>query len=276
MDRIAPGAPTGGARTNMRPAGRWELARHALATDEQRPIDLRPSTATIQGTVPRPGAATVVGTRTPRAGARGARRTRAPAFRVARRILRERLQRPPPCRRRPRAPRAAVPRAEIASVVVRAPEPFGLGTLPLRGDPALDRPPARSRGATRGWRRRDRGGEDLRHPLQGGLSVPKLRPLLRRRHRQHAIHEPAGKPIQRTPPLHGTQSARSGHIDAQLHAGVGRVDRLSAGSGRVAEPPAQLARRHQDRTADAERTDHAGSMNAGIAEPALSVSSPAS
>ena len=150
MDRIAPGAPTGGARTNMRPAGRWELARHALATDEQRPIDLRPSTATIQGTVPRPGAATVVGTRTPRAGARGARRTRAPAFRVARRILRERLQRPPPCRRRPRAPRAAVPRAEIASVVVRAPEPFGLGTLPLRGDPALDRPPARSRPRRRG------------------------------------------------------------------------------------------------------------------------------
>ena len=176
----------------------------------------------------------------------------------------------------PGRPAQRSPGLRSASVVARAPEAFGLRASSLLGDPALDRPPARSRGATRGWRRRDRGGEDLRHPLQGGLSVPKLRPLLRRRHRQHAIHEPAGKPIQRTPPLHGTQSARSGHIDAQLHAGVGRVDRLSAGSGRVAEPPAQLARRHQDRTADAERTDHAGSMNAGIAEPALSVSSPAS
>ena len=48
------------------------------------------------------------------------------------------------------------------------------------------------------WRRRDRDSEDLGHPLQGRLPVPELRPLLRRRHREQAVDEPAGEPIQRT------------------------------------------------------------------------------
>ena len=84
--------------------------------------------------------------------------------------------------------------------------------------------------------------------------------MLRRGHREHAVHEASGQTLQRPRALHRSQGARRGDIEAQLDPRIGGVDRLPAGTRRVAEPPAQLALRDDDRAADAKGAGHAGSM----------------
>ena len=59
-------------------------------------------------------------------------------------------------------------------------------------------------------------------------------------HRQHAVDEPSGEPLQRPRPLVLVERRRAGDVERQLGAAVGGVHRLPARAGRAGEAPRQL------------------------------------
>jgi streptogramin lyase len=78
---------------------------------------------------------------------------------------------------------------------------------------------------------------------------------------QDAVDEPVGQTFHRAGSLHRTERRRPHEIEAQLHPRVGRVDTLTAGSRRPAEPPLQLPLGNDDGAGHAEWTGHRASMN---------------
>ena len=110
-------------------------------------------------------------------------------------------------------------------------------------------------------RRRGGGGATasarmLGEPFSRDLTVAQLRAFLLRAHRQDAVDEARGEAFQRSGPLHGPERRRRPQVQAELGPGVRGVDRLTARTGRAAEPPLELPLGDQDRTGDAERPHH--------------------
>ena len=148
-------------------------------------------------------------------------------------------------------------------LLVRIPcaaQPLGLPAGLLRLDPLVDRRPARLRGAPRLGRRCHRPAQHVGEPLFSGLAVLELAALLRCRDRQAAVLQPGDEPLDGPlPEVLGDARARR-HVEDELHAGVGGVDTLAAGTAGSGELPCELVRGDDDAAADVQGVVHVPRM----------------
>ena len=72
--------------------------------------------------------------------------------------------------------------------------------------------------------------------------------MLGRGHGDHAVDQPLREPVEHAGALHRAERRGPREVEAELHARVGGVHRLTARTGRTAEPPPQLALGDDHRT----------------------------
>ena len=101
-----------------------------------------------------------------------------------------------------------------------------------------------------------RFGEDRGESFEGDLTIAELRTFLLRGDREHAVDESIGQALEGSRSLRQAEGGGRREVEAELHPRVRGVDRLTAGAGGTTEAPAELLLGHDDRTRDAERTDH--------------------
>jgi hypothetical protein len=94
---------------------------------------------------------------------------------------------------------------------------------PLVGGPAGPGWDARAR------RRGDRVPEQVGQPDAGGLPVGELAALLGRGYGEHAAGQAPGQAIERPGPRRLREHGRMLHVEGELDAAVGGIDRLPAG-----------------------------------------------
>ena len=165
---------------------------------------------------------------------------------------------PPPPPLPPRSPARRGPVRQgsaVASLLVDAAE---LLTFARRFFAAIRRSTARLLGFV-GQRARGGGASARPSGLQsflGCFAVAELGSFLLRGDREDAVDETAGQALEDPRALHRPQRRRRRDVEAELDPRVRRVDRLAAGSGGPAEPPAELVLRNRDGSRDTERTGH--------------------